>query len=57
MKTINKKRSKGLDLQEGEMVYLRRKNIKTLRPSEKLDHTKLGPFKILKKYGSVTYKL
>ena len=38
------------------MIYLLRKNIKTKRPSDKLDHTKLGPFKIEKKLGSVTFK-
>ena len=45
-KHANKKRSKGPDLRKGGMVYLLRKNIKTKRPSDKLDHTKLGPFKI-----------
>jgi len=39
------------------MVYLLRKNIKTKRPSNKLDHTKLGPFRIEKKLGPVTYRL
>ena len=53
----NKKRSEGPDLKEGGMVYLLRKNIKTKRPSDKLDHTKLGPFKIIKKLGPVTFKL
>ena len=53
----NKKRSEGPDLKEGGVVYLLRKNIKTRRPSDKLDHTKLGPFKIEKKLGPVTFKL
>jgi hypothetical protein len=53
----NKKRSGGPDLKEGDLVYLSRKNIKTRRPSTKLDHTKLGPFKVLKKQGPVTYRL
>ena len=53
----NKQRSCGPDLKEGDTVYLRRKNIKTKRPSRKLDQTKLGPFKILKKQGPVTYRL
>jgi hypothetical protein len=39
------------------MVYLLRKNIKIKRPSDKLNHTKLGPFKIIKKLGLVTYRL
>ncbi|KAI0992596.1 hypothetical protein K3495_g15589 [Podosphaera aphanis] len=42
---------------EGERVWLLRKNIATTRPSNKLDHKKLGPFKILKKISSHAYKL
>ena len=39
------------------MIYLLRKNIKTKRPSDKLDHIKLGPFKIQKKLGLIIFKL
>ena len=39
------------------MVYLLRKNIKTKRFSNKLDYTKLGPFKIIEKLELVTFKL
>jgi hypothetical protein len=39
------------------MVYLLRRNIRTKRPSDKLDHTKIRPFKIIKKLGLVTFKL
>lgn len=53
----NKKRSEGPDFEEGEMVYLLRKNIKTKRPSDKLDHTKLGPYEIIEKLGPVTFRL
>jgi hypothetical protein len=56
-KYANKKRSEGPDLKEGGMVYLIRKNIKTKRPSDKLDHTKIGPFKIKKQKGPVTFEL
>jgi hypothetical protein len=55
--SANKKRSEGPDLQEGDMVYLIRRNIKTQRPSTKLDHTKLGPFKIKTKKSRVTFEL
>jgi hypothetical protein len=41
----------------GEKVYLTKTNIKTKRPSTKLDHLKLGPFKILKKVGNLNYRL
>ena len=39
------------------MVYLLRKNIKTKRPNDKLDYTKLGPFKIQDKLGLVMFRL
>jgi hypothetical protein len=53
----NKHRSRGPDLKEGDSVYLRKKHIKTKRPSNKLDQTKLGPFRIIKKIGTVSYQL
>ena len=56
-KQANKKRSKGLNLKRGEIVYLLRKNIKIKRLSDKLDYIKLGPFIIKNKLGLVTYKL
>jgi hypothetical protein len=56
-KYANRKRIEGPTLSEGDPVYLLRKNIKTKRPSSKLDHTKLGPFKIKNKLGPVTYRL
>jgi hypothetical protein len=53
----NKKRLKGPTLQEGDKVYLLRRNIKTKRPSEKLDWKKIGPFKIKKKLSDFNYEL
>src|SRR5258706_11360420 len=41
----------------GDEVWLLRKNIKTIRPSAKLDYKHLGKFKILKKVSSHAYKL
>jgi hypothetical protein len=41
----------------GEKVYLTKTNIKTKRLSTKLDHLKLGLFKILKKIGNLNYRL
>ena len=46
-----------LQLNVGDMVYLSRKNIKTTRPSSKLDYKKLGPFTIIAKIGKVAYQL
>jgi hypothetical protein len=56
-KQSNKRRSEGPDFQEGEKVYILRKNIKTTRPSNKLDHTKIGPYKIKRKLGPVTFEM
>ncbi|PNH26219.1 hypothetical protein BJF96_g10464 [Verticillium dahliae] len=53
----NKTRMKGPSLQEGDSVYLIRRNIKTKRPNDKLDFKKLGPFKILKKLSDTNYHL
>jgi hypothetical protein len=53
----NQRRSVEPTLKEGDKVYLLRRNIKTKRPSDKLDHKKLGPFKIKKKIGPVNYEL
>jgi hypothetical protein len=41
----------------GSRVWLSRNFIKTTRPSTKLDHVKLGPFKILERIGRSAYKL
>jgi len=53
----NGKRQMGPDFKKGEKVYLLRRNIKTKRPSTKLDHQKLGPFEIEEQLGPVSYKL
>ena len=53
----NKKRLKGPTLQEGDKVYLLRRNITTKRPSDKLDWKKLGPFKIETKLSDNSFKL
>ena len=53
----NKRRDRGPTLKEGDKVYLLRRNIKTKRPSSKLDHTKLGPYRILEARGPVNFKL
>ena len=56
-KYYNSKRSKGLDLKEGDKVWLLYKNFKSRRLSKKLDYVKLGLFKIFKKITEVIYKL
>ena len=44
-------------LKEGDKVYLLTKNLKTKRPSKKLDHVKVGPFLIKHIKGPNNYKL
>ncbi|EXV01030.1 reverse transcriptase domain protein [Metarhizium robertsii] len=53
----NRKRLKGPIFGEGDMVYLLRRNIKTTRPSDKLDYKKLGPFAIKKRISTNNYEL
>jgi hypothetical protein len=50
-------RQEAPDFKRGEKVYLLRRNIRTRRPSAKLDHLKLGLFKIDEKLGLVNYRL
>jgi len=56
-KYYNLKKSKGLDLKEGDKVWLLHKNFKLRQLSKKLDHIKIGPFKIAEKISKVIYKL
>ena len=39
------------------MVYLIRKNIKTKRPSDKLDYKKLGLFRVEERIADINYRL
>jgi len=52
----NKARHPDPVLNPGKKVWLRRKHIRTTRPS-KLDHKQIGPYTILEKAGSRAYKL
>jgi hypothetical protein len=45
------------DFNVGDEVMLNARNIKTTRPSKKLDYKQLGPFKIIEKIGTRAYKL
>jgi len=53
----NKARHPDPVLNPGDKVWLQRKHIQTTRPSNKLDHKQIGPYTILEKVGSHTYKL
>jgi hypothetical protein len=56
-KFANVKRDPTPDWPVGTLVWLKTENIKTKRPSVKLDHRMLGPFKIIKKVSTHAYKL
>jgi len=56
-KYYNLKKFKGLDLKEGNKVWLLYKNFKSRRLSKKLDYVKIGPFKIIVKISEVMYRL
>lgn len=54
---VNKKRKMAPQLKKGDKVYLRTKNLRTKRPSKKLDHVKVGPFLIDAIISPVNYRL
>jgi hypothetical protein len=41
----------------GDLVMIDARNMKTKRPSKKLDHKKIGPVKILKKIGTRAFRV
>jgi len=53
----NKKRDRKSTLKKKNKAYLLRRNIKMKRSSNKLNHTKLEPYKILEIKESINYKL
>jgi hypothetical protein len=52
----NKSKLEGPRFREKDLVYLLRRNIKTIRLSDKLDHKKFGPFKIKRNIKDISYK-
>jgi len=55
-KYYNLKKFKGLDLKEGDKVWLLYKNFKLRWLSKKLDYVKIGLFKIVERISEVIYK-
>jgi hypothetical protein len=53
----NNSKLEGSRFREGDLVYLLRRNIKTVRPSDKLDHKKFGLFKIKRNIKDISYEL
>jgi hypothetical protein len=56
-KYYDKARSAAPTFERGDMVYLSRLNLKTTRPSDKLDFKRIGPFEVLEKISKNNYKL
>jgi len=56
-KYYNLKKFKGLDLKEGDKVWLLHKNFKFRWLSKKLDYIKIGLFKIVIKILEVIYRV
>jgi len=57
MRYYNQRRSPAPVFQPGDQVYLDVSDIKTTRPSPKLSHRRLGPFKIEYQVGLLAYRL
>ena len=53
----DKHRKPDPNLKSGDMVWFLPCNVQTTRPSKKLDYKKMGPFKIIKRVGTSSYKL
>src|ERR1700727_2779125 len=48
---------KPIQYKEGDKVWLDVRNYTSERPSKKLDHSRYGPFEVIKKHGSSSYEL
>ena len=53
----DKKRISGPTFGEGGKAYLSRKNLRTKKPSNKLDGLRTGPFEVKRRTGPVNYEL
>lgn len=57
MKKFYDRKHKPEEYAVGDQVWLETTNINTDRPKKKLDHKRLGPFRITQKLSNVVYKL
>jgi hypothetical protein len=53
----NKLKLEGPRFRERDLVYLLRRNIKTTKFNDKLDHKKFDPFKIKRNIKNISYEL
>ena len=56
-RSFDKGKTGAREYQTGDSVWLDATNIKTTRATKKLDAKRLGPFKVIEKKGSASYKL
>jgi hypothetical protein len=52
----NKSRLERPYLREGDLIYLLRRNIKIIRPSDKLNLKKIGPFKVKRNIRDINFE-
>jgi hypothetical protein len=53
----NKSKLEKSRFRERDLIYLLRRNIKTIKPSDKLDYKKFGPFKVKRNIKNISYEL
>ncbi len=53
----DRKRIEAVEYKEGNKVWLEGTNLSTDRPMKKLNDKRFGPFKVIKKVGTSSYKL
>ncbi|QRW07008.1 Transposon Tf2-7 polyprotein [Ceratobasidium sp. AG-Ba] len=53
----NRKHREATKIEVGSKVFLDGSNIKTIRPSKKLDNRRFGPYKVVEQIGKYTFKL
>jgi len=56
-RNVDKFRKQNPNISVGDKVWLLRRNLKTRRPSDKLDYRRLGPFHVSKQINEVAYML
>jgi hypothetical protein len=52
----NKSRLEKPHFREGDLVYLLRRNIKIIKPSDKLNSKKIGPFKVKRNIRDINFE-
>jgi len=56
-RNVDKSRKQNPNISVGDKVWLLHRNLKTRRPSDKLDYRRLGPFRVSKQVNEVAYRL